>query len=282
MFGPLDFRLPQSHAIYWAAKGLKENDIEISFEGLGRFWAVETKEEERELASEMPFNVLRSARTIRASLQDIFRRGKFDITDQDVPVFSPDLRFVDTLHRLHLALGKQDMGDKWDGTAGERFRSAHVNFLRKAIALLYQYGREDLARQYWNILKKLYPNREYDVPMSRFVFDYILEDLDAMGITDVAASVDLFLTQAYQRYALGDDYGALAIERVAKLLYDQYMKDRAFKSETGRVDLRPLPVMKREALERVLKVLPPRQADRLRTRLGLPLEATPEKQQFNE
>jgi len=262
MYGPLDFRLPQAHAIYWAYLGLKRSGRDVSFDALNAM-----------LKTGDTFNALNCKRVIYGSLQDIFRRGRFIITSEGIPLISPDIRFIPVLHRVYLSLGKnyaKAEGKKWDGTAGETFRSGHVNFLRKAIAMYYQYGRMDMARKYWKILNKLYPNKEYNIGMEAYVYKYIREDLQSMSLADVNATVMMFLMQAYTRYAMGDDYEAAALKKWAQMVYDAYMKDRLLRQQTGRTALASWSKMNSQAVKFVLKSIPPKLADRLRERLNIP------------
>ncbi len=262
MYGPLDFRLPQSHAIYWAYLGLKRSGRDVSFDALNAM--IKTGD---------TFNALNCKRVIYGSLQDIFRRGRFIITAEGIPLISPDIRFIPVLHRVYLSLGKnyaKANGKKWDGTAGELFRSGHVNFLRKAIAMYFQYGRMDMAKKYWNILNKLYPNKEYKIGMQAYVYKYIREDLQSLGLADVDATVMMFLMQAYTRYAMGDDYEAAALKKWAKMVYDAYMKERLLRQRTGRTALASFNKMNAQAIKFVIKSLPPKLSDRLRQRLNIP------------
>ena len=261
MYGPLDFRLPQSHAIYWAYLGLKRSGRNVSFDALN---AIMKKGD--------TFNALNCKRVIYGSLQDIFKRGRFIITSDGIPLISPDIRFIPILHRVYLSLGKnyaEAEGKKWDGTAGETFRSGHVNFLRKAIAMYFQYGRMDMAKKYWKILNKLYPNKEYNIGMQAYIYKYIREDLQSMGLADANATVMMFLMQAYTRYALGDDYEAAALKKWAKMVYDAYMKDKLLRQQTGRTALASWDKMNRQAIEFVLKSISPKLAQRLCERLNI-------------
>ncbi len=262
MYGPLDFRLPQAHAIYWAYLGLKRSGRNVSFDALN---AIMKKGD--------TFNALNCKRVIYGSLQDIFKRGRFIITSDGIPLISPDIRFIPILHRVYLSLGKnyaKAEGKKWDGTAGETFRSGHVNFLRKAIAMYYQYGRLDMARKYWKILNKLYPNKEYNIGMQAYIYKYVREDIQSMGLADANATVMMFLMQAYTRYALGDDYEAAALKRWARMVYDAYMKDKLLRQRTGRTALASWDKMNKQAVNFVLKSIAPKLAARLRARLHLP------------
>ncbi len=262
LYGPLDFRTPQAHAIYWAHLGLIKSGRNISFYEALKAGAEKTSD----------ITALNTKRIIYGAIQDIFRRGRFVIT-QGGALVSPDIRFIPILHRIYLELGKnyaEAEGKKWDGTAGETFRSGHINFLRKAIAMYYQYGRTDLARKYWKILNKLYPNKEYKIGMEPFIYKYVREDIQSMGFADVNATVVMFLIQSYTRYALGDDYESAALKRWAKMIYDAYMQERKLRQITGRTILAPWKDLNKFAIQHVLKNLPPKLTERLRIRLNLP------------
>ncbi len=273
MYGPLDFRTAQAQAIYWAVKGLRQIGQEGSIETLGEFGLLK---DTKKLDKDVMFDALACARIIYGSLQDIVKRGRIFLPQGGQPLFSPDLRFVDVLHRVYLALGKADMEETWDGTAGPTFMAGHINYLRKIIAIIYQYGREDLARKYWNILTKLYPNGEYDVGMVRFVHNYILEEVVGSSMVDVNTAVGAHLIRAYSYYAVGDDYSALAMEKLAGIVYETYMKDRRSTDASGRVLLAPMRELKLSARDYVLRTIPHQLANRLRDRLGMPLEDQPE------
>ena len=263
MFGPLDFRTPQAHAIYWAYAGLKAaGKTDITLESLAAA-AGQTQ----------AFEALNTERIIYACLQDLFRRGHFILTPEGIhPMIAPDIRFIPVVHRVYLALGKEEAAQNdipCDGTAGETFKSGHVNFLRKAVSVAYQFGSEALAKKYWNIMLKMYPNPEYDGGMEAFVYQYAREDIESGGMVDINSTVMSYMFQAYISYAAGDDYTALAKERIAKLVYNRYMKDRLLKDPTGRMNMAPLAELQKHAQDMALKVLPETMQERLRIRLNL-------------
>jgi len=250
MFGPLDFRTPQAHAIYWSYLGQEMSGDDASFEALS------------------------ADRVVYGSLQDLVRRGRIHVSKESpLPLISPDVRFIPVVHHWYVAFGKkwaQINEEEWDGTAGETFRSGHVNFLRKGITLYYQYGRMDKAREYWDTMTEMYPLPEYGVGMEAYVHKLILEDLLSPGLPDVNASVQFFLMDAYRRYALGDDYSAMGMERLAKTLYDSYQDERSWSGEMAakRVAMPSWPEMVRKTREQAYAALPPELSQRLRERLG--------------
>jgi len=182
------------------------------------------------------------------------------------------VNFVPVVHRTYLSLGKkwaEAENKPWDGTAGETFQSGHVNFLRKAISLCYQYGDEKMAQKYLKIMTTMYPNPEYNVGMERYIVQYVLEDMQSMGLVDANATVAFFLFQAYMRYGMGDDYSALAMRKWAIFIYNTYMKGRKLKEETGRMSMAEFKDVDRNALEMSLANLPPKHQERLKARLNI-------------
>jgi hypothetical protein len=274
MFGPLDLRTPQAHAIYWAYAGLKEvNNEKVTIDSLAK--GIELSQQ---------FQALNTERIIYGALQDLFRRGHFTLTPENVPMIAPDIRFIPVVNRTYLALGREEAAKynvEWDGTAGETFKSGHINFLRKAIALAYQYGSDKLAKKYWTFMITMYPNPEYAIGMEPYIFQYVKEDVASMGLVDVNSTVVLYLAQAYASYAAGDDYSALAKEKLAKFLYTSYQKDRALKQPTGRMMMASLPNLEKYALDMTMKRLPETMKERLRVRLNLP-EPTQEKKEESQ
>jgi hypothetical protein len=271
MFGPLDFRTPQAHAIYWAYVGLKASGKQIIT--LDSLAAAAGKKQ--------AFEALNTERIIYASLQDLFRRGHFVLAPEGMqPMIVPDIRFIPVVNRVYLALGKEQAAQDnipWDGTAGETFKSGHINFLRKAIAVAYQYGSNTLAKKYWDLMLKMYPNPEYNIGMEAYVYKYVREDMESSGMVDVNSTVVLYLFQAYLSYASGDDYTALAQEKLANFMYQRYMKDRLLKDPTGRMNMAPLSDLKKYALNMALKNLPDTMRERLQVRLNITTQPAAEK-----
>jgi len=252
MYGPLDFRTAQAHAIYWSYMAAKVSGGDTSFEALS------------------------ADRVIYGSLQVLVNSGRLVLTDDSyIPpvLISPAIEFIPVVHRTYLALGQkyaEGRGEQWDGTGGRTFKAGHVNFLRKGIALYYQYGRMDLARKYWKIMTTMYPLREYDVGMVAYIRKEIVENIKTQGMTDTNATINMMLVQACGRYARGDDYTAVGMERLAKTIYEAYMDEgRKWRQPTGRVSLRPWEDIVSQARATALKNLPADLADRLRQRLGI-------------
>lgn len=242
---PLDWRHPDSHAIYWAAKGLK-----MVAEEQGR--PLETVE-------------LNTDRIIMHSLQNLFRYGRlffFDVavrpiqadrTEADEPVvvtdvfLRPDLRMFDRYHRSVLAL----MGKYADSqTREESLTVGHRNMLKNAVLSFYQSGLIPQAQRIYNELRSRYPLEEFKVPLAEFCRARFIDELSSLGIHDATEQIISLLRQSYYLYAIGSDEEAYGNERLAQQVYDYYIKE--FSDEQGRLGL---PTMARIRYTALIDVL---------------------------
>jgi len=228
VYGPLDFRTPQAHAIYWAY---------LSFKRLG---------------DDQSFFALNTNRIIYACVQELFRRGRFFIpADNGYPVVTPDIRFIPVYHRIVMELRNRYPEDR------DLFRSGHVNFLEKAISYCYMFNDMAEGRKYWKILNDMYPNPErYGVGFDKFIRSYLLEEIRTQSHQDTSAAVIGYLMRAYLLYARGDDYAAFGQRRLGKALWFAYNAEKWGRSEE-RVRLPSFEELDKQALDMALKSLPP-------------------------
>ena len=212
---PLDWRHPDSHAIYWAVKGLQ----------------TAAKEESRQIGmSETNID-----RIVAHSLQNLFRNGKIFIYDLPTETSSnsssqqrkeiflrPDLRMFEPCNEARLAtlekykdLSKSIYGSLQDG---------HRNMLKNAVLSFYQAGHRRQAQKIYNQLRKLYPRDEFKVPLVVFARNRLREELRTIGVNNAKEIVQMMLRESYFRYAMRDDDEAAGLENMAKEAYDLYYK----------------------------------------------------------
>lgn len=217
---PLDWRHPDTHAIYWAAKGLQ-----VAAQDEGR--SLETVE-------------LNTDRIIIHSLQNLFRYGKLLFFNVMVSApeteggpaepptlvtdvfLRPDLRMFDRYHRALLALL-----DKYNssGSREETLGTGHRNMLKNAILSFYQAGLVAQAERIYREMRGLYPLPEFSLPLSEFCRLRFVEELDGLGIHDATEQVLSLLKESYYYYAIGSDDEAFGSETLARQVYDHYQKD---------------------------------------------------------
>ena len=217
---PLDWTLPDTHAIYWATVGLQKAS-----------------------STEFTIDELNTDRIVFHGIQNLYRQGKMviytsrvpskddpcNITERESVFLFPDLRMFDrydqTLRKSMIKYSKLGNGDIETLKVGQR------NMLKRSVLLFYQAGHIDKAKEIYTALREEYPDdRQLQMPLFDYVRGRLVSDLSAMGITDVGETLALLLQEAYYHYAVHDDDEAFGRERMAREIYDAYKK-RGLKEE---------------------------------------------------
>ncbi|MDY0356745.1 MAG: hypothetical protein RBR19_12755 [Sedimentisphaerales bacterium] len=242
---PLDWRHPDSHAIYWALKGLSV--------------AKENKDPD---AQRYETN---TQRIVAHSLQNLFRYGKIMILnrpakplDQEGPpdeaaaaidkdVFlGPDLRMFNAYNKaiLDIIAGYED-----DRTTRESLENGHRNMLKNAVLSFYQAGLKGEALRIYNRLRQRYPMNEFRVSLEQYVINRWREELESLGIHDAREQIAMLLTEGYYLYAIRDDDAAAGRDQLAQQIYDHY---NTTNEPEFRIDLPPMSVLRYFALGQFL------------------------------
>jgi hypothetical protein len=226
----LDWRHPDTHAIYWAAKGLQ-------------------------VAGKKEFSVaeINTDRIINQSLQDLFRNGKIFIYDVPVQIPSdsnsqtpqtkmekeiflrPDLRMFEPYNKAALAkIEKYEHLEDMKADSLQSLKNGHRNMLKNAIFSFYQAGHIQQAQKIYDQLKELYPQDEFKVPLVVFVRNHLREELQNVTLDNAKEIVEMMLRESYFRYAMHDDDEAFGREKMAKEVHDHY---QSAYSDENRIDL---------------------------------------------
>ncbi|MBL0870814.1 MAG: hypothetical protein IBJ18_09595 [Phycisphaerales bacterium] len=138
-YGPLDWRHPAAHALYWAARGVEE--------ALARVNANNAKN----------FDFINTDRMVVQALQEMFRNGlvMFDVNHSDRYVTMPNDYFISTYGQVITELmereEKQYLNQYDADIRGRTFRfyaAGYENFLHDAITFLYRRGQIEDAQAY--------------------------------------------------------------------------------------------------------------------------------------
>jgi hypothetical protein len=243
---PFDWRHPDSHAIYWAIKGLD----------------IAKQQEDREI----DMQEVNTDRIVLHSLQNLFRYGKIMILqgwENREPQAADGDRKVEPVARKDIFLGPdprifnsyeeayREVYQKYvkDRGRDESFANGHRNMLKNAVLVFYQAGLKSEATKIYNNLRKQYPLEEFKVPLEQFVKNRIVEELDGLGITDASEQIASLLINAYGLYAVGDDNAASANEQLAQQVWDYYFSTFG---DNERINLPPLRVLRYFALTQFL------------------------------
>jgi len=245
LYGPLEWRLPEASAIYWAMVGLDNS-----------------KKSE----------LITLRRVIYQSLHMSVMRGKIVLARPDGSlVFGPDLSKIPMAHEGYEKMLAEET-EKPDA-----IKRAHRNFLREAVYQLYMHSRLTEANRWMTVLKKEYPEA---VPRNQPVEEYALQRM-TQSMTDInhnktKALIEGLLTQHFENLAIDNDDRAAGLLRMARQIWQFY--DSAISNRRDQLRLEPIDEMYGRIRDELLKPetgLAPEYAAILRTKLGLPAPTAP-------
>ncbi len=218
-FGPIDWRVPDAHGMYWTSYGIKQME-DLGVKDVQEFFGPDTS--------------LNTDRIMLFALQRLTNYGRLffvpDLENVDSSTINllPDLRFVTATHKAYL-----QVGHKYDPNAGkiagEDLRDGHQNYLRDAVRMFYLYGQYNQADYYYEYLRKNYKlrdgrtNPDYMLAMR----DFVLHHEFTNRLTDPRIATDAMtglINQALRFLIMGDNDKVQGILRNAKNdIYDAYM-----------------------------------------------------------
>lgn len=261
-YGPLEWRLPETHAIYWAAEGLK------------RALANPTRVKPEELI------MLR--RVIYQSMQLAFQRGRL-ITNPLVKAFE----FGPNLDMIEKASAAYEQAAEDDKANHDHILKAHRNLLRDAVYFLYAHNRVADAARWYDYLGKHYPNQTLldgqtnsfprNLTLGEYAQARVQEDVGEANSHDrVKSAVEALLVRSYMSLAAGQDDRAAGYQLLAQQVKAAYEDKTKVRGEP--LAMAPLPEIDKEIRDRLLdpKEGPPYEVRAaIRFKLNLPPEPEP-------
>jgi hypothetical protein len=236
-YDTLDWRLPETHAIYWAEQGLTNSTRK---------------------------DLMTLRRVIYQCLPVLVLRGRLLALPTNAPPhFGADLNKINRASAAYEQMMAEEPGMR------DSIQKAHRNFLRQAVTLLYTHGRTTEADRLFKILTEKYPDA---VPSGLTAQQYtilrVAGDISTLTLDRARAFIEGLILQSYESLILEDDERANGLMGMAQYLWNAYSdKNRQ------RLALPPFPDMRKAVQNRLLDPeagLPPEYAARLRTRLDLP------------
>jgi hypothetical protein len=154
--GPIDWRHPQAHTLYWGARG--------------REFA-----EERSNNPDGAYGIINNDRVFIQAMQYLARSGimSVDPFSNDNPGRLADERWIKVLDKFFMEL--YDKHYETRGAGGDTFTTFHENFMTWAVSMLYRSGDQLAAEELLDRLDSLYgsggliPNMQYTGPVDVFV-----------------------------------------------------------------------------------------------------------------
>ena len=238
-YGPMDWRLPDPHALYWAEKAVEfatDEDFSVNYDRI-QYEALKRLYMHGDL---------------------YFERGT--TVHDSYYMTSANWRFLDRANRMYAGFVQKHEPHTPGSVAG-----AHRSFMEEAIVLLFICAQTEKSLEYFAEMKRRYPNERYKVSYDEFISTTLMTDLDKLSQEQAKMAIDGLLFQSFRWWAGGDDERSGRLLRLAFTVWQRYQKeaDVAIK----RMGLPPFKVLKEDAKERALRVLPPMLRQRLKERL---------------
>ena len=225
-YGKMDWRVPESQAIYWATLGIEKTP---------------GKED------------LRCARSITQSLQAAFRGGRMLSMDDKTLSYVqivPNLALADAAYNTYL-----ETQEKYDASSGasSSFRSARINFLKDSIPLIYTHGNITKAEEFFRkLIKEDGPQKQRT--LDEFVMAEFAEDVRDADVKKVSAIISELIFRSIISLIYNDHDAAIANERLARFIHRKYVKEN---TEVKRNNLPPYNTMKAGVVADCERRLPP-------------------------
>jgi hypothetical protein len=259
-YGPLEWRLPESHAIYWAMLGLEN---------------AKTREQ-----------LIQLRRVIYQSLHLACIRGRlFAVPGDDRSMvrfeLGPNLQLVEKADRAY-----EDM-IRDDAEMRQNIQNGHKNFLREVSWALYTQNQLTEAQRWFAKLKQTYPEAvPSEMTIEEYAFARVTEYAGETSRNKTTLIIEGLLQQSFYYSAIGEDDRAVAFARLAARIYEVYSEGTDFRTMRGnekvkvdRVELDPFDTIRQRVLDQMLDLengyLDATLAAQLRSALGLPALAAP-------
>lgn len=145
-FGPIDWRHPCAHGMYWAILGTQQADA---------------------LRNNAAVDIVNTYRQNVHSLQQLTRSGRmaFDPYTRRLQML-PDIRFIPAYEKA-VEQADEAYVEKY-GTHSDSYKAGHENFLLAAIVYQYLYGEIAESTKYFNKVRELYGNEPHNLRDQRY------------------------------------------------------------------------------------------------------------------
>lgn len=260
-YGPLEWRLPEAHAIYWAALGLR-------------------------IAADKPSKVkpddlIVLRRVIYQDMQLSFQRGRLVANPFAKRFeFGPNLDIIPKTNDAYEQAAEEDKANH------DHILRAYRNFLRDAVYFLYEYNRISDAQRWYRYMAQKFPTDHVidgdlnstvgNVSLDDYALSRIQEDISGTPRDRIEGVIEGLIANSYRSLAVdGEEEHAYGFKLLAKKVWESY-SSRIGKSRESAISLRPFDDIDREIRSRVLdpkEGAAPEIRAILRSRLGLPSES---------
>lgn len=244
-YGPLEWRLPEAHAIYWASVGLQRSHKK---------------------------DLIMLRRVIYQSMHQAVLQGRLFVYSSNAPaMFGPNLDIAARANEAYEQMIRDDL------EARDAIKLAHKNFLKETVYLCYAHNRLADANRYLDLIRQNYPEAiPAGISVDRYSLEMLAANITTLSHSQTKTIIEGLLRQSLIARALGDDDNADGLYGMARQLRKLYLE--TIGTQTGRLGLEELNILSKPVLDQLLHPetgLKPELAARLRTALNLPAPTPP-------
>jgi hypothetical protein len=244
LYGPLEWRLPEAHAVYWGHIGLKYSKKK---------------------------DLITLRRVIYQSMNLAVLRGR--LVSIEPMWFGPDLDKAEAANAAY----EQMIAEETEMKQG--VQGAHKNFLRQLTYLSYSHNRLAEANRWFALLKQRYPDAvQPGLSLEEFSLQLIMGNFFEMSHDRIKAQLEGLLRNYWLHIGFADEdreeeERAIGTENQARYLWNYYTQKMA--SRRNVLALPPFDEMKKIVLDDMLRPggASPEIQMRLRNKLGIPAPA---------
>jgi hypothetical protein len=248
LYGPLEWRLPEAHAVYWGHIGLKYSKKK---------------------------DLITLRRVIYQSMNLAVLRGRL--------ISINPMRFGADLDKAERANAAYEQMIAEETELKHAVQNAHKSFLQQLTYLSYSYNRLADANRWFALLKQKYPDAvPPGLSLEEFSLQRIMGNFFEMGHDRIKAQIEGILISYWISIAFADEdrseeERAIGAEIQARYLWNYYTREMASKRNV--LVLPAFDQMKKDALDMVLAAggTHPDVQTRLRAKLGIPAPTTDQK-----
>lgn len=159
-YGPLDWRLPQAHSLYWATYGLHVCEG-TSLDSLDQI------------------DYLNTTRHLLNSMKDLTWGGRLTYTENPSDPKAPfvetffDARYVHPMRELYDSFRRRAQKERPKADPKDNvFRSGHINYLIAVMQMLYPMHEREMAQEIYDYIKDTYgmDTDEWVLPLREFLW----------------------------------------------------------------------------------------------------------------
>jgi hypothetical protein len=260
-WGPLDWRLPEAHAIYWASVGLDQAG--------------------KHPDKVKPEDLIQLRRVVYQSMLQTFDHG----TIIDNPFIKeiemgPNIPLIPKVNDAYESYMREDTNNT------QHIAVAHRNFLADAAYFLYEQNQIPDAAKWYKLLGQLYPDKTLldndpnsyptNLTLDDFAVGRVNQDVHDTSQNNTTAAIEGLLVRAYESLALGDYDRYAGLKLLARKVYNKYQAQaEKYEKNFDRTKLPPFPDLDKVVLDHLLNTqngLPYAARAIIRTQLKMPPE----------